>query len=201
MKVLVVGGTGDIGKAVVKSLKTHDCEVIVAGHSSGDIQVDITNSESIKEMYKSVPSLDALICTPGGKIPLKTVDEMTKQDFLDGMASKLFGQLDLVLTGMHYLNDGGSFTLTTGILNIELIPKGSCIATINSGIEGFVSSASLELPKNLRVNAVSPKLLESSAEKYKTALKGFEAVPDSSIANLYLKSIFGILNGKTIYLS
>jgi uncharacterized protein YbjT (DUF2867 family) len=47
MKVIVVGGTGTIGKAVVQELSPRH-EVITAGKSRGDVQVDITSTESIK---------------------------------------------------------------------------------------------------------------------------------------------------------
>lgn len=198
MKALVIGGTGDIGKAVVKELKNKKADVIVVGHSSGDIKLDITQPESIQEMYKAVGSVDAIICAPASKIPKKPITKMTKQDYINGIQNKLLGQIDVVLTGIEYLNDNGSFTLTSGVLNRDFIPGGSCIAMVNSALEGFVESASLELPRGLRMNIVSPKLLESSAEKHQSLLIGFETVPDSLVAKNYLKSVYGIINAKII---
>ena len=201
MKALVIGGTGDIGKAVVKELQKKKAEVIVVGHSSGDIKLDITQSESIQEMYKKAGSVDAVICAPGSKIPIKPITKMTKRDYVTGMQTKLLGQIDVVLIGIEYLNDNGSFTLTSGILNEDLIPGGSCIAMVNSALEGFVESASLELPRGLRMNIVSPKLLESSKEKYQSLLIGFETVPDSLVAINYLKCVYGIINAKIVKMS
>ncbi|MFX7840658.1 trypsin-like peptidase domain-containing protein, partial [Acinetobacter baumannii] len=38
-------------------------------------------------------------------------------DFNIGLQDKLLGQVRLALVGQHYLNDGGSITLTTGIVS------------------------------------------------------------------------------------
>lgn len=198
MKVLVIGGTGSIGKAVVQALYRENVEVIIAGHSSGDIKLDITKSESIKQMYEKVGPVDAVICAVGGNIPIKPVTEITKDDYIQGIQEKLLGQIDVVLIGIKYLNEKGSFTVTTGVLNKELIPGGSCLAMINSALESFVESASLEMPKGLRLNAVSPTLLESSQQKYSSTLKGFQSVPDSLVALSYLKCVYGIINGKVL---
>ncbi len=197
MRALIIGGSGDIGKAIVKELKKRDVEVLTVGYSSGDIQVDITSTDSIKKMYENAGQIDAVVVATGRGIPLKPITEMSKEDYLQGSQGKLLGQIDVVLTGLQYLNEGGSFTLTTGILNKELIPKGSCVAMVNSAIESFVQSGALEMPKGMRLNAVSPKLVEESVDKYREFLIGFDSIPASQVALSYLKSIFGILNGKT----
>jgi uncharacterized protein YbjT (DUF2867 family) len=60
MKILVVGGTGTIGQAVIKELSPRHT-MIVAGHTTGDIKVDITDTNSIKKMYESVGKVDAVV--------------------------------------------------------------------------------------------------------------------------------------------
>ncbi len=179
-------------------LKQKNTEVLSVGYSSGDIQVDIASTDSIKKMYEKAGPLDAVVCATGKGIPLKPITEMTKEDYLKGIEAKLLGQIDVVFTGLKYLNERGSFTLTSGILNEEFIPKGSCIAMINSAVEGFVRSGALELPKGMRLNVVSPKLVESSIDKYREFLVGFDSIPTKQVALAYLKSIFGILNGKIL---
>ena len=80
MKIIVVGGTGTIGKAVATELaKRHT--VIVAGFSSGDIQVDITNIKSIETMYKSMGKFDAVVSTVG-KVHFGDFKEMTPENYL-----------------------------------------------------------------------------------------------------------------------
>src|SRR5215213_1143903 len=64
MKVIIVGATGTIGSAVVNELsKRHD--VIKVGKSSGEIQVDITNSEDLQAFFQKLGSFDVLVSTAG----------------------------------------------------------------------------------------------------------------------------------------
>ncbi len=64
MKVIIVGGTGTIGKAVSAELAQRHT-IISVGHTSGDFQVDIRDTESIEALYKAIGSFDALVATTG----------------------------------------------------------------------------------------------------------------------------------------
>ena len=110
MKIIIIGASGTIGKHVVKALETGN-EIIKVGLKSGDHQVDISDTGSIKEMFEKVGQFDALISTTGDAHfgPLK---DMTDSEFRIGINSKLMGQINLVLIGQHYINPKGSFTLT-----------------------------------------------------------------------------------------
>ena len=114
MRILVVGASGTIGQAVVEQLsERHD--IIRAGRSGADVQVDITSEESIRAMYEAVGSVDAVISATGGAHfgPLTDLTPALNQIGID---SKLKGQVNLVLLGLESVRDGGSFTLTTGIM-------------------------------------------------------------------------------------
>ena len=50
-----------------------------------------------------------------GNVILAPIEKMTATAFFDGLQDKLLGQVRVVLIGQHYLNDGGSITLTSGI--------------------------------------------------------------------------------------
>ena len=64
MKLLIVGGSGTIGKKVTSYFFDTN-EVITAGRTSGDITVDISDSNSIKKMFEQTGKLDAIICIAG----------------------------------------------------------------------------------------------------------------------------------------
>lgn len=53
MRIVVVGGTGTIGRAVVERLRT-DHEVVAVGHSSGEVQVDLSDPGSIQALFQGV---------------------------------------------------------------------------------------------------------------------------------------------------
>ena len=193
MKIIVVGGTGTIGKAVVKTLQKNH-EVIVASPSS-TISVDISSTESIRKMYQNVGEFDTLVSTLG-KVSFKPLNEFTLEDFNLGLQNKLMGQVQLVTEGLKYIRPNGSFTLTSGIINEEPILGGTSASMVNSAIEGFVKAASLELQNNIRLNVVSPTVVTEALHVYADFFKGFESVTADTVAKAFVKSIEGIHNGK-----
>lgn len=64
MKILIIGGNGTIGKKVTSHFEKEN-KVLIAGRTSGDLTVDIADSNSIKEMFEKTGKLDAIICIAG----------------------------------------------------------------------------------------------------------------------------------------
>ncbi|MBM7644469.1 NAD(P)-dependent dehydrogenase (short-subunit alcohol dehydrogenase family) [Scopulibacillus daqui] len=194
MKIVVIGASGTIGKAVSEELgKKHD--IICAGRHGSDVQVDITSVESIKNMYKKIGKVDAVVSAAGGA-HFGPLAELTPELNEFGIESKLKGQINIVLLGMDNINDGGSFTLTTGIMMDDPIPQGASAAMANGGVKAFVKSAAIEMPRGMRINSVSPNVLIESWDQYGDFFKGFEAVPVSRVALAYKKSVEGAQTGQ-----
>ena len=194
MRVLIVGGTGTIGQAVANELCERH-EVIPAGHRGGDVTVDMTDIGSIEKMYKKVGRIDALIVT-AGSVHFEALQQMSSAKYQIGLQSKLIGQVNLVLAGLSYLNDGGSFTLTSGSAPHDPYRCGSSAAIVNGGIEGFIKGAAIEMPRGLRINAVSPSILPESMEEYGDYFRGFTPVPAKKVAIAYSKSVEGAQTGQ-----
>ena len=53
MKILIIGGNGTIGKTVVAHFKENN-QIIIAGRSNSDVNVDIVDSKSIKAMFEQI---------------------------------------------------------------------------------------------------------------------------------------------------
>ncbi|OAJ34303.1 short chain dehydrogenase [Piscirickettsia salmonis] len=194
MKILIVGGTGLIGQAVKEELGSrHD--IIIAGSKSGDVQVDITDCASIQALYKKTQNLDAIIATTG-RVKFAPLNELTSEDYHFGLNHKLMGQINLVLLGIPHLNDGGSFTLTSGILNHDPIVQGSSAAMTNGAIDGFVRSAAIELPNALRINTVSPTVVTEALPAYENYFRGYCPAPAATVAKAYSKSVEGKQTGQ-----
>jgi NAD(P)-dependent dehydrogenase (short-subunit alcohol dehydrogenase family) len=196
MKVLLIGGDGTIGKKVAQTLSQRH-EMIIAGRNSGDVRVDIASTDSIEQMFKQTGNIDACICTAGTGYygPFAT---MTGNDMMPGIHGKLLGQLNLVLIGKEYLNNEGSFTLTTGIASAHPARNGSAVAMINGAVNSFVLAAAQELKQDKRINAVSPGLVEDSWERYGAFFPGYNLVPMKKLVNAYLLSVEGAVNGKIL---
>ncbi len=193
-KILVVGATGTVGQAVVREFaERHD--VIQAGHVRGQQQVDITDGASIRALLERVGPLDAIVAT-AGQLHFGPLTEMSAEQFRIGLNSKLMGQVELALAGQHVLKDGGSITLTSGIVSEEPIRFGANATTVNAAVEGFVRAAAVELPRGLRINVVSPTLLEESVPVYGPYFMGFETVPGRRVALAYARSVEGAQTGR-----
>jgi len=194
MRILIIGASGPIGRAVVEELST-DHEIVKAGRSHGGFRVDIRNRDSVSQLFKEVGMLDAIVCA-AGHVHFDSLDRMNFDKFQVGLQDKLMGQVNLVLAGQGSLNDGGSFTLTSGSLSEIPIRDGTSASMVDGAIEGFVRAAAIELPRGLRINAVSPTILQESMEAYRQYFYGYEAVPAERVALAYARSIGGRQTGQ-----
>ena len=196
MRILVVGAEGTVGRCAVNELGRRH-EIIKAGRKSGDVHVDLTDEASIRAMFEKAGKIDAIVAATGHTHfgPLQT---MTAAQFRKGLDDKLMGQINLALIGQHHVNDGGSITLTSGVLDRDPIRQGANAAAVNGAIGGFVKSAAIEMPRGLRINAVSPGLLEDSVQKYDGYFPGHEPVSAARVGLAFAKSVEGAITGQVI---
>jgi NAD(P)-dependent dehydrogenase (short-subunit alcohol dehydrogenase family) len=196
MRILMVGASGAVGRAAFHALQASH-EIIAAGRSSGDVTVDLMNPASIRTMFDRIGKVDAIVATAGHS-HFGPLSQMTEKDFRKGLDDKLMGQINLVLIGLHHVADGGSFTLTTGVLDRDPVRGGANAAAVNGAISAFVRSAALEMPRGIRINAVSPALLEESVTTYAGAFPGHIPVSAARVGQAYVKSVEGALTGQII---
>jgi len=195
MKIIIVGASGTLGKCVTNALEANH-EIIKVGAKSGDIQADITNPEAIENMFKLVGNFDALVSTAGDAY-FGPWQKMTDKEFRIGINSKLMGQVNLVLIGQHYINPKGSFTLTAGVLTHDPVLSGSNASAANGALEAFVRAAAIELANGVRINAVSPTVVEDSPA-YFPYFPGHIPASMKSVEYAYIKSVLGAGTGKVI---
>jgi NAD(P)-dependent dehydrogenase (short-subunit alcohol dehydrogenase family) len=196
MKILIIGGNGTIGKKVSHHFsKKH--EIMIGGRNSGDVTVDIAESKSIEAMFESTGKLDAVVCI-AGEAKWASFHSMAEEDFYVGLKSKLMGQVNLVRIGRKYLNAGGSFTLTTGILADHPVMLTTSPAMVNGAIHSFVKAASLELENGIRINVVSSGLVEDAVDKYEAYFPGHNPIPMKKVINGYVKGVEGKGTGEII---
>ena len=196
MKILIIGGKGTIGNKVSTHFsKKH--EVIIGGRTSGDVRVDIADSSSITALFESVGPVDAVVCI-AGEAKWAAFDSMTEEDFYVGLKSKLMGQVNLVRIGQDYVNPGGSFTLSTGILADHPVELTTSAAMVNGGIHSFAKAAALELKNGIRINVVSSGLVEDAVDKYEAYFPGHNPIPMAKVINAYVMSVEGKGTGQII---
>ena len=149
---------------------------MAVGSKSGDVRLDVTDAGSIRAGLAQIGPFDALV-SAAGKVKFAPLDAMTEADYAIGLKDKLMGQVNLVLVGREFIADGGSFTLTSGVLAHDPIRFGSSASMVNGAIEAFVRAAAIELPRGLRINAVSPGVLLESMPGYGPVLPRPRARP------------------------
>lgn len=195
MKIVIVGASGTMGSYLSNAFEKED-EVIRAGRTGSDVKVDITSSESIEAMYQQIGSFDALISTAGPSFvgPWKN---LTAETFRIGMDGKMLGQINLVLIGQHYINPKGSFTLITGALTHDPQKNFANASAANAAVEGFVRAAAIELQNGIRINAVSPTVIEASPQ-YFPFFPGELPVTMKQLEFGFRKSVFGANTGQVI---
>lgn len=194
MKIVLIGASGTLGQAIDAALSERH-QIIRVGRQSGDLHVDITDSGSIRRLFEQVGSFDALVSATGN-LHFGSLAEMTEAEYLIGLRDKLMGQVNLVLIGREFITDGGSFTLTSGILSDEPIRFGSSASMVNAAIDGFVRGAAIELPRGLRVNSVSPTVVTESMPGYAPYFRGFKPIPAAEAALGYVRSVEGAQTGQ-----
>jgi len=194
-KIIVVGATGRLGRVVVNGLK--DYEVIRAGRSGPDLKIDALDFESVSDVFASVGIFDGLISCIGGT-PFKTFEELTMEDFALGLSKKCFSQLNLAKAAIPFLSDNGSITLTSGIIGDEPILAGSCAAAANGALNMSVSTLAAEFAGRLRINVVSPSIIENSVEDYGMLFDGFEPTSEKRIIEAYRRTISAPISGRVL---
>jgi NAD(P)-dependent dehydrogenase (short-subunit alcohol dehydrogenase family) len=195
MKIVVIGASGTIGRAVVKLLKQKH-EVVAVSRSAGDHRADITNKASLETALGAIGKVDAIVSTAGGAV-FKPLAALTDADFEKSLHDKLMGQVNVVRVGAPHILPGGSITLTSGILAQHPIPGSAAISLVNAGLEGFVRAAALELKAaNVRVNVVSPPWVKETLVALK--MDPAPGMPADDVAKAYAQSVESAASGEVI---
>jgi NAD(P)-dependent dehydrogenase (short-subunit alcohol dehydrogenase family) len=194
MRIIVIGGSGTIGREVAKALAANN-EVVIASRSGGVLRVDISDPASVEAMYRDAGAFDAVV-SAAGSARFGPLDDLEYEDFQFSFRNKLMGQANLVRIGRSYINDNGSFTLTSGVLAREPMPGSSAVSMVNAGLEGFVRAAQLELERGVRVNAVSPVWVQETL--LAMGHKALEGMPAALVARAYVASVTGTMKGTVL---
>ncbi|MEM9584231.1 MAG: short chain dehydrogenase [Pseudomonadota bacterium] len=196
MKIILVGASGDVGQAALEELsQRHD--VVAVGRRTGDVRVDISDSGSIEAMYDEIGAFDALVST-AGSVCFAPLAEQTEASLKMGLDNKVMGQINLVLSGLSWISENGSFTLTSGVLDRDPVVSGTGAAMANGALAGFAAGAAIEMPRGLRINVVSPGLLEVSDQRYGALFPGHERVSSQRVGRAFTKCVEGAFTGQVV---
>ena len=194
MRILIIGATGTIGQAVVAALENQH-ELILASRQEAHEKVDISDPQSIRALYNRVGKLDAVVVAAGAAA-FRPLAELTDEDFALSVRSKLMGQVNVVRYGFDSVNDGGSFTITSGTLANEPMRNGSAASLVNGALNSFTRAAAHEAPRGIRVNAVAPPWITETLLAYKMDPEG--GMPAVDVGRAYAAAVEGIQTGQIV---
>lgn len=193
MKIMLIGATGTIGKAVTQALAEH--ELILVGNASGQYQVDIEDRVTIERLFAQVGKVDAIIST-AGKIEFGIITELTLAQFATTINSKIIGHINLLQIGSKFVNQGGSITFTSGFLAQNPSPGSSAVSLANAALDSLAKAAALEFEGQFRVNTVSPRFVKETMEMMgMDSSTGISAV---DTAKAYKHAVLSTCNGAAI---
>src|SRR5260221_4355396 len=195
MKIILIGQNGTIGELVQTAMAGTGHEIVKVGRKSGDFLVDIESRESIRQLYQAVGSFDA-VAVAAGEVVFAPLSQVTAENWQFSLGSKLMGQISLVQEAIPSINEMGSFTLVSGVLNDEPIFASAAAAAVSGALEGFARAAAVELPKGLRINVVSPTILKESEAQFGPLFPGIIPIEGWRVAQAYKRAILGVQTGR-----
>ena len=194
MKILLIGATGTIGRAVAAALSPRH-EVIAVSRHSEPLRVDISSAESVRALFATAGPIDAVI-SAAGAARFKPLAQLDDEDFAFCLQNKLMGQVNVVREGLQKVRDGGVIVVTSGILSRLPAPGSGAISLVNAGLEGFVRAAAIEAPRGIRVNVVSPPWVSETLTQLGMDPKG--GLPAAVVAQAYLRTVEGPITGQVV---
>jgi NAD(P)-dependent dehydrogenase (short-subunit alcohol dehydrogenase family) len=189
MDVLVIGATGTIGAAVASALEG-DHRVVRASRG-GTPRVDLAAPASVDALFSELEAVDAVVCCAASAPLTPLADDA----FEPSLQAKLLGQVRVARAALSRLRDGGSVTLTSGRIP-EATPGSAGGALVNAGLEAFVTAAAVELPRGLRINAVSPGWVRETLAAL--GLDPADGTPVATVARAYVDAVVGSTTGQTL---
>ncbi len=191
MKIIIVGASGIIGKAVDRALSGHH-DVVRVGVRSGDVQCDYTLPGSVRDMFEMIGEFDSLVSAVGGDSTFRPFADLHDDDYRFGFERKFLGQVRLLKYGEPLARDNGSFIFTSGFLNHYPNLRSIATGPLNAAIDTFVKNTAHLLPRGIRINVVSPAPIVEPGQE------GEGLVTAADTATLYVDAVEGNFTGQIL---
>lgn len=178
---VVIGAGSGIGEAAAKGLAAHGASVVCAdarmqaaeqtalviGDSAKALAVDITNTESVKNLFRNVVDhyqrLDVVVTTPGVNVR-KHIAVYEDAEFDRVVEVNLKGTFRVLREAGRIMGErgAGSIIAFSSIRSQVVEPGQGIYAATKAGIAQMVRALAAELgPKGVRVNAIAPGVVET----------------------------------------
>ncbi len=176
MRVLLVGGSGGLGRASAELLASDGWEVIVSYRQNAArakampdiakvIKADITDAVSRTHLLDEAGTMDGLVVFTGDPARVAAADQL-EQQMLISNAVNYAGPLLLAreaVERMKHDETAGSIVLFSTMQAVSLFPNSTAYAGAKAAlIHGArILAKELRAPDNIRVNVIAPGIIDA----------------------------------------
>ena len=178
--MLVIGGGSGIGRATAKGLADFGAAVTVAdtdlgaaqasvadltaaGYQASAAQVDITDEAQVRSLVRSLPTLDAVVCTPSINVR-KRLTDITGPEFDRVINVNLKGSFNVMKEAGEVMaaQGKGSMVFFSSIRSQVVEPGQGVYAATKAGTLQMIRALASELgQQGVRANAGAPGVVET----------------------------------------
>ena len=163
-KIIIIGGSKGIGKAITESLLTTH-QIINISRSTPEIQHENLTHYNCDVLVDELPEIDqadGLIYCPGS-INLKPFNRLSIADFKTDFEINVIGAVKSIQAYTKTLlqSDSASVVLFSTVATKLGMPFHASVATAKSAVEGLTKSVAADLAPKIRVNAIAPTITDT----------------------------------------
>ncbi|MCX4745683.1 SDR family oxidoreductase [Kitasatospora sp. NBC_01287] len=189
-RVVVIGGSSGIGRAVARQAAEAGARVVVGSRSAEKLAataeeidgittgvIDVTDEESVRAFFADLGAIDHLVICPGD-MATGSVYDVSIEAVRRSLDTKIISPLLCVRHAGRSIAPTGSIVLLAGAGGYKAYPDLSATAAANTGVGGLGRSLAVELAP-IRVNVVVAGLIDTPL---------WDSVPAEAKAGLFAQT-------------
>ena len=160
-KIIIIGGSKGIGKAITESLLSNH-QIVNISRTPPEFEHQNLSHHSCDILTDDLPLIedaDGLIYCPGS-INLKPFNRLSVEDFRTDFEINVIGAVKTIQAYTKALSqsESPSIILFSTVATKLGMPFHASVATAKSAVEGLTKSVAADLAPKIRVNAIAPTI-------------------------------------------